>query len=44
MQIKFNFKNFEPSDHLREYAHSRFEKLSNILLVKTILNYRLILK
>lgn len=34
MQIKFNFKNFEPSDHLREYAHSRFEKLSKYLTGK----------
>ncbi len=28
MQIKFNFKNFDPSDHLRSYALGRFEKLS----------------
>ena len=27
MQINFNFKNFEPSDHLRKYATARFEKL-----------------
>jgi len=27
MQIKYNFKNFEPSDHLRNYASTRFEKL-----------------
>lgn len=27
MNITFNFKNFEPSDHLRDYARKRFEKL-----------------
>lgn len=27
MQIKYNFKNFEPSDHLKNYAATRFEKL-----------------
>ena len=27
MNITFNFKNFEPSDHLRDYAKKRFEKL-----------------
>ncbi|WP_461209491.1 ribosome hibernation-promoting factor, HPF/YfiA family [Desulfocurvus sp. DL9XJH121] len=27
MQINFNFKNFEPSDHLKKYAKNRFEKL-----------------
>lgn len=27
MQIKYNFKNFEPSDHLRKYASTRFDKL-----------------
>jgi putative sigma-54 modulation protein len=31
MQIKFNFKNFEPSDHLRAYAKKRFEKLSKYI-------------
>jgi len=28
MNITFNFKNFEPSDHLRDYARKRFEKLA----------------
>jgi len=27
MQIRFNFKNFEPSDHLKQYAQTRFSKL-----------------
>lgn len=27
MNIAFNFKNFEPSTHLKEYAAARFEKL-----------------
>ncbi|BDV01464.1 ribose ABC transporter permease [Thermodesulfomicrobium sp. WS] len=27
MNIVFNFKNFEPSDHLRKYARDRFQKL-----------------
>jgi len=27
MNIVFNFKNFEPSDHLRKYARDRFNKL-----------------
>lgn len=27
MNITFNFKNFEPSEHLKEYAASHFEKL-----------------
>lgn len=27
MNITFNFKNFEPSDHLRKYARDRFGKL-----------------
>ena len=27
MNITFNFKTFEPSDHLRDYAKKRFEKL-----------------
>ncbi len=27
MNINFTFKNFEPSDHLRQYATTRFEKL-----------------
>jgi putative sigma-54 modulation protein len=31
MKIKFNFKNFEPSNHLKEYAHERFMKLSKYL-------------
>jgi putative sigma-54 modulation protein len=28
MNMTFNFKNFEPSDHLREYAKGRFGKLA----------------
>ncbi len=28
MNMKFNFKNFEPSDHLREYARGRFGKIA----------------
>ena len=28
MNITFNFKNFEPSDHLRDYARKRFVKLA----------------
>ncbi len=28
MKIKFNFKNFEASNHLKEYARERFSKLS----------------
>ncbi len=31
MQIKFNFKNFEPSEHLKKYAQDRFEKLSKYM-------------
>ncbi|RQD64687.1 MAG: HPF/RaiA family ribosome-associated protein, partial [Desulfonatronovibrio sp. MSAO_Bac4] len=31
MQIKFNFKNFEPSEHLKKYAQERYEKLSKYL-------------
>jgi len=31
MQIKFNFKNFEPSEHLKKYARDRFEKLSRYM-------------
>lgn len=27
MNITFTFKNFEPSDHLKKYAHKKFEKL-----------------
>ncbi len=27
MKISFTFKNFEPSDHLKNYARTRFEKL-----------------
>lgn len=33
MNITFNFKNFEPSDHLRDYARKRFEKLSKYTTV-----------
>ncbi len=28
MNIHFNFKNFEPSEHLKNYARTRFDKLS----------------
>ncbi|WP_319543913.1 ribosome hibernation-promoting factor, HPF/YfiA family [uncultured Pseudodesulfovibrio sp.] len=28
MNISFTFKNFEPSDHLKEYASKRFEKVA----------------
>ncbi|WP_028574077.1 ribosome hibernation-promoting factor, HPF/YfiA family [Desulfonatronovibrio hydrogenovorans] len=31
MQIKFNFKNFEPSEHLKKYARERYDKLSKYL-------------
>ena len=31
MNISFTFKNFEPSDHLRSYAHRRFEKLGRFI-------------
>ncbi len=31
MNITFNFKNFEPSDHLRDYARKRFEKLGKYM-------------
>ncbi len=31
MKIKFNFKNFEPSEHLKKYAQERYEKLSKYL-------------
>lgn len=31
MNISFNFKNFDPSEQLKEYANSRFEKLSKFL-------------
>lgn len=31
MNITFNFKNFEPSDHLRDYAAKRFDKLSKYM-------------
>lgn len=34
MNISFNFKNFEPSDHLRQYARRRFEKLSKYFYEK----------
>ena len=33
MNITFNFKNFEPSNHLRDYARKRFEKLSKYTTV-----------
>lgn len=31
MRIVFNFKNFEPSDHLRKYAKDRFGKLGKFV-------------
>ena len=31
MQITFNFKNFEPSDQLKDYAQGRFQKLDKYL-------------
>jgi len=31
MNITFNFKNFEPSDHLRDYARKRFDKLTKYM-------------
>ncbi|ACV68884.1 ribosome hibernation-promoting factor, HPF/YfiA family [Desulfohalobium retbaense] len=31
MQIRFNFKSFEPSDHLRDYAEKRFDKLNKYI-------------
>ncbi|MDQ7032689.1 MAG: ribosome-associated translation inhibitor RaiA [Desulfonauticus sp.] len=31
MEIKFNFKNFEPSEHLKNYAQTRFSKLSKYI-------------
>ncbi|EPR30699.1 sigma 54 modulation protein/ribosomal protein S30EA [Alkalidesulfovibrio alkalitolerans DSM 16529] len=31
MNIAFNFKNFDPSEHLKDYAAKRFEKLSKYL-------------
>ncbi|MFP4083346.1 MAG: ribosome hibernation-promoting factor, HPF/YfiA family [Desulfonatronovibrio sp.] len=31
MKIKFNFKSFEPSEHLKKYARERYEKLSKYL-------------
>ncbi|WP_029894838.1 ribosome hibernation-promoting factor, HPF/YfiA family [Desulfohalovibrio reitneri] len=31
MNIAFNFMDFEPSDHLKEYAHKRFGKLEKLL-------------
>ena len=31
MQITFNFKNFEPSEQLKEYAQTRFQKLDKYL-------------
>jgi putative sigma-54 modulation protein len=32
MEIKFTFKNFEPSEHLKKYARTRFEKISKYML------------
>ncbi len=31
MNISFTFKNFEPSDHLKEYAQKRFEKVGKFI-------------
>lgn len=31
MRITFNFKNFDPSDHLRKYARDRFGKLGKFM-------------
>lgn len=31
MDIRFNFKNFEPSEHLKKYAKNRFEKLTKYI-------------
>lgn len=31
MRITFNFKNFDPSDHLRKYAKDRFGKLAKFM-------------
>jgi putative sigma-54 modulation protein len=31
MKITFNFKNFDPSDHLRKYAKERFGKLGKFM-------------
>lgn len=31
MNISFAFKNFDPSDHLKEYAASRFEKIDKFI-------------
>lgn len=31
MRITFNFKNFDPSDHLRKYAKERFGKLAKFM-------------
>lgn len=31
MRITFNFKNFDPSDHLRKYARDRFGKLAKYM-------------
>jgi len=31
MNISFTFKNFEPSEHLKNYAKKRFEKISRFL-------------
>ncbi|WP_457571082.1 ribosome hibernation-promoting factor, HPF/YfiA family [Desulfovulcanus sp.] len=31
MKIKFTFKNFEPSDHLKKYAQTRLEKISKYI-------------
>ncbi len=31
MEIQFNFKNFEPSEHLKKYAENRFSKLAKYI-------------
>jgi putative sigma-54 modulation protein len=31
MELQFNFKNFEPSEHLKKYAQNRFNKLEKYI-------------
>ncbi len=31
MELQFNFKNFEPSEHLKKYAQNRFSKLEKYI-------------
>lgn len=35
MNISFNFKNFDPSPHLKDHAKKRFDKISKFLLDST---------